>query len=79
MRLPFKWTCKAIMMEDKEASDLLVHGFVRKDMNECNINIPFALISLMTVWYGLMQYIHVLHIKGNHWKINVDKITGNIL
>ena len=77
IKLPFGSGCKAIIMDDKHKNDLLVHGFVKKSINKYNMNIPFALISLIGVWHS-MEYIHVIEACNSknprHWKINVDEI-----
>ena len=73
MRLPFEGKCYAIMMENKQENDLFVHGFVRKEMETYNMNIPFALISLIAIWHP-MECIHVISEYGKHWKVNVDHI-----
>ena len=74
--------CEAVKMEDEEQNDLLVHGFLRKSMKKSKMNIPFALINLITIWHSI-EYVHVMsnamsdyedENKFNHWKINVDKI-----
>ena len=76
IKLPCQKGCRAIIMEDKHNNDLLVHGFVKKEINKYNMNIPFALIGLIGVWHS-MEYVHVIgadHSETGHWKINVDKI-----
>ena len=74
IKLPFHGGCRAIIMEDKNKNDLLVHGFVKNEVNKYNMNIPFALIGLIGVWHSI-EYIHVISkINGSHWKINVDAI-----
>ena len=74
IKLPFRGGCKAVIMENKKENDLLVHGFIKEQMNIYNMNIPFALISSICVWH-LTEYIHIIHSEiGNHWRINVDKI-----
>ena len=66
--------CRAIIMENKQENDLLVHGFVRNKMEKYNINIPFALIGLFAIW-NLTEYVHVIgSVYEHHCKINVDKI-----
>ena len=74
IKLPFKGECSAVIMEDKQENDLLVHGFIRKGMNKYKINIPFALISLIVARHST-EYIYVMN-EGfdKHWKINVDKL-----
>ena len=77
IKLPFIGKCAAIIMQNKNENDLLVHGWIRKDINKYNMNIPFALISLIAIWHST-EYVHVLNANlkenGAHWKINVDKI-----
>ena len=78
-KLPFKrYFGKAVIMENKEETDLCVHGFVRQAMNKYNINLPFALISLVGIW-TLTEYIHIIQDGAwkEHWKINVDKIIDS--
>ena len=38
--------CNAIIMEDEPKNDLLVHGFIKKEMNEWNMNIPVTFHGL---------------------------------
>ena len=73
IRLPFEGSCKAFIMENKQENELLVHGFVKKEMKKYDINIPFALISFIVIWHSI-EYVHVINIDGYHWKINIDKI-----
>ena len=74
IRLPGRMDCDAVIMENKEENDLLVHGFIRKEINKFNMNIPFALISLIGIWHSI-EYIHVISKRGRkHWKINIDRL-----
>ena len=74
IKLPFSGFCNAIIMENKEENNLLVNGFVRKAMNRFNMNIPFALIKLITIRHSI-EYVHVMSdYPKRHWEINVDKI-----
>ena len=76
MTLPFEGECEAILMGNKEENDLLVHGFVKNVMklngNGYQMNVPFALISLIAVWHSV-EYIHVIQ-YSSHVKIKLDMI-----
>ena len=77
MRLPFQGSCRAIIMENKGKNDLLIHGFVRMEMNKYKMNVPFALISLIAIWHSI-EWVHVVDCRnGDHWKISVDRIVQN--
>ena len=73
--LPFN-RCKAIIMENKIENELLVNGFIRKETDLGKMNIPIAIISLCAGFH-VVEYIHILHYNGGHWKINVKKILDN--
>ena len=75
--LPFCGECRAIIMENKDESDKLVHGFIRNEMNKYDMNIPFALIALIGIRNSALVYIHVMNRNGGqHWKVNVDKLLN---
>ena len=74
IRLPFEGCCRAVIMGNETKNDLLVHGFVKNEMNKYRMNIPFALISLIAIWH-LTEYIYVVDYEyGTHWKVSVDEI-----
>ena len=76
--LPFRGECKAIIMENKEENELLVDGYVKKEMTQNRLNIPYALIKLISIWYST-EYIHVFdnsHLVGRHWKMLIDEIIN---
>ena len=75
IKLPFEGRCKAIIMENNQKKDLLMHGFIRKEMVKNNILIPSSLIDLFITWHSL-EYVHVFNNEGNHWKIQVVDIIG---
>ena len=78
IKLPFENICKAIIMENKEENDLLVHGWIKREVNLLVVNIPYALISLCCIWHSI-EYVHVIDIHPNHWRINVDKILKGLV
>ena len=66
IRLPFSQECEAIIMENKYENDLLVHGFIKKEINKIrdyNLYIPFALISLICIWHSI-EYIHAIKVTS---------------
>ena len=77
IKLPFEGECEAIIMENENENDLLVHGFIKREMNKYKLNVPFSLIALIGIWH-CTEYIHVIKVdrRGSHWKINVDKILN---
>ena len=63
---------------EEEENALCVYGFVREEMHKFNMNIPSALIGLITIWHS-MEYVHVIQTwNGGHWKINVDKLLISV-
>ena len=76
VRCPFDVTYNAIMMESVTDNELLIHGYVKNEMEKYNICIPSALINIICDLH-LIEYIHVINFekyKEEHWKINVDEI-----
>ena len=73
IKLPFSGVTKAIIMNKKEENELLIHGYVKQNMNKFNTTMPFVLIKMMTIWH-VTEFIHVINIQKKHWKINIDKI-----
>ena len=73
-KLPFYGPCTGTIMFDKSKNELLVHGWIRKEVDELRINFPFTLTSLAVSWHK-KDYLHVLTKKdGRHYKIRMDKI-----
>ena len=71
--------CKAIVIENKNENNLLVHGFIRQEIiNRYNMHIPLSLIGSVGQFHCI-EYIHILYYRGgdNHYKINVDNVLQN--
>lgn len=77
LSLPFKGHCRAVVMEDSiKVHDLLVHEFIRKQLNLHRVDLPLELIKMIGHWY-YREYVHVMSEGGEHWKIDADRITEN--
>ena len=68
----------SIAVNDKKKDELSVHGFVRYQWHELQINEqlfpPRYLIQIMRRYYH-NEYVHLFHVhQDTHWKINVFDI-----
>ena len=64
---PFNRISRAIIMDEYEENELLIHGFIKMESDKYDIDIPLEIMSLMVLWYSI-EYMHVINERGRHWK-----------
>ena len=78
MKLPFGGPGESIIMENTMENNLLVHGWIRKEMKESNVTIPFAIISLLIKKWHWREYLYIFLLHDNAWQL-WHTLTDNIL
>ena len=73
VQLPFIGDLKAVIMEYKYENDLLIHGFVKRETQKCDLRLALEVINLIKIWHTT-EYVHVMNCTSGHWKINLNEI-----
>ena len=66
----------AIILDNIQENELLMNGFVRRDIVLLDMNIPLPVISSCGNYHSV-EYIHGMDQKGKHWKIRLSHILDN--
>ena len=76
---PMEGYFQAVLMGSNEKRELLTFGFVRclwKTKEFVKVNeLPLELVGVIASYY-CTEYVHLLEEKGNHWKIQLDRILS---
>ena len=77
MVCPMEGLFQAVLMGSREKKELLTFGYIRclwktEEFVEVK-ELPLELVDVIASYY-CTEYVHLFHEKGDHWKIQLDKI-----
>ena len=67
----------AVLMGNAIKDELLVHGWLKSEINKYEIFLPQDMMKLIVRWSSI-EWVHLLSKAQGHWKIPVDEIIRSI-